>query len=65
MSKEIIENLAEQFKLNGMRGFEKIDKVVLDTVEPTIENGLLTPSMKPQLNSIKKKYEAQLLELCK
>lgn len=63
--KEIIENLAEQFKLNGMRGFEKIDKVVLDTVEPTIENGLLTPSMKPQLNSIKKKYEPQLLELCK
>lgn len=61
---ELIENLSEQYKANGMRGFEKIDRILIDTVEPSVDNGLLTPSLKPQFNSIKKKYEAQLLELC-
>ncbi|KAH0792786.1 AMP-binding enzyme family protein [Histomonas meleagridis] len=53
---EIIKSLEKVFIEKKMRGFERITNVVVETEEPTIENGLLTPSLKPQLNSFKKKY---------
>jgi long-chain acyl-CoA synthetase len=46
-----------------LRGFERIARVLLDSEEFSVENGLLTPSMKPQWPSLKKKYEASLIEL--
>jgi long-chain acyl-CoA synthetase len=61
--KEIIESLGRVWKERGMRGFERISYCVVDTVEPTIENGLLTPSMKPQYASLRRKYEDDLLAL--
>ena len=60
---EIIANLAEVHKQQNMRGFEIISKVFITLDEPTVENGLLTPSMKPQFNAIKTKYEKDLLAL--
>lgn len=63
LKKEIIDNLAEVHKDAKMRGFEKITNILIDTQEPTVENGLLTPSMKPQFNSLKSRYEADLLKL--
>jgi long-chain acyl-CoA synthetase len=48
-----------------LRGFERIAKVMLDDEEFSVENGLLTPSMKPQWPALKKKYEAAMIELYK
>jgi long-chain acyl-CoA synthetase len=48
---------------NELRSFERIDSVLLDSDEFSIENGLLTPAMKPQWTSLRKKYEALLLRI--
>ena len=60
---ELLASLKASFEQHKMRGFERLQNILIDTEEPTVENGLLTPSMKPQFNSIKKKYETQLLAL--
>jgi long-chain acyl-CoA synthetase len=61
--REINDSLARVHEQRKLRGFERIAGVLVDTVEPTIENGLLTPSMKPQYAAFKRKYEADLLAL--
>lgn len=61
--KEILQSLNKIYVERKLRGFEKIKFIIVDTFEPTVENGLLTPSMKPRLAALKKKYEPQLLEL--
>ncbi|EAX86836.1 AMP-binding enzyme family protein [Trichomonas vaginalis G3] len=60
---EMLKNLDELAKERNLRGFEKLPAIILDDVEFTIENGLLTPSQKPQLSKLKSKYEARLVEL--
>lgn len=46
-----------------MRGFERIVGVHISLEEFSIQNGLLTPSMKPQLISLRKRFEKELTEL--
>jgi long-chain acyl-CoA synthetase len=60
---EVMESLKKVHKDRGLRGFERIGGVVIDLDEPTVDNGLLTPSLKPQLVACKKRYEPRLLEL--
>lgn len=60
---EILQKLLQTAVSNNLRGFEKIKHVLIDVEEFTVENGLLTPSMKPQWQSLRKKYEAALLSL--
>ena len=57
---EVIADLAEVHKFRGLRGFERIKHVLVRLDEPTVENGLLTPSLKAQLNKIKIKYIDEL-----
>jgi long-chain acyl-CoA synthetase len=54
--KHIIAALNEVAEAQKLRGFERIKRVLVDTIEPSIENGLVTPSMKPQYNTIKQRY---------
>ncbi|OHT02251.1 putative AMP-binding enzyme protein [Tritrichomonas foetus] len=61
--KEILQSLEKVFVERKLRGFERIKYIIVDTFEPTIENGLLTPSMKPNLAALRKRYEPQLLDL--
>ena len=61
--KEIIEGLNKIFVQRKLRGFERIKYIIVDTYQPTIENGLLTPSMKPQFAALRKRYEQQITEL--
>jgi long-subunit acyl-CoA synthetase (AMP-forming) len=63
VTKEVMESLKKVHQDRGLRGFERIAGVIIDLEIPTPENGLLTPSMKPQLVGCKKRYEARLLEL--
>ncbi|EAY06876.1 AMP-binding enzyme family protein [Trichomonas vaginalis G3] len=60
---DMIKNLDELAKARNLRGFEKLTAILLDDVKFTIDNGLLTPSQKPQLSKLKNKYEARLIEL--
>jgi len=57
---EIVASLLDVFKERQLRGFERIRNVIIDTVEPTVDNGMLTPSMKPQFASLKRRYVAEL-----
>ncbi|EAY06577.1 AMP-binding enzyme family protein [Trichomonas vaginalis G3] len=57
VKKTMMDNLDKVYNDEHLRGFEKILNIYLDTEPFTIENGLLTPSQKPQINKIKAKYE--------
>jgi len=61
--KEIQEALEKVFINKKLRGFERISNFIIDIEEPTIANGLLTPKMAPQFQSLRRKYEKQLLSL--
>ena len=60
---EIISRLDATASKSNLRRFERINRILIDTEEFSIDNGLLTPSMKPQWQSLRKKYEAKLLKL--
>lgn len=60
---EIIAELKIIHQKNKLMGFERISRIHLDLEEFTVDNGLLTPSMKPQWQALRKKYEAILVEL--
>ena len=59
----LMNNLNEVFVHEKLRGFEKLADILIDNDPFTIENGMLTPSQKPQINAIKNKYEVKLNEL--
>ena len=60
VKEELVASLHKIYEEYKLRGFERITHIVVDTQEPTVENGLLTPSMKPQFASLKAKYGEQL-----
>ena len=62
-NQEMITNLEMLAKERKLRGFEKLPAIILDTDDFTVENGLLTPSLKPQLSKLRAKYEYRLIEL--
>ncbi|OHT04328.1 AMP-binding enzyme family protein [Tritrichomonas foetus] len=62
-AKEIVENMEKAAENEKLRGFERINQIILDDTEFTVENGLLTPSQKPKLSAMRSKYEARLIEL--
>jgi long-chain acyl-CoA synthetase len=59
---EVLALLRKTAEQQGIPGFGRVASVLLDDEEFSVENGLLTPSMKPQWPSLKKKYEASLIE---
>ena len=63
--KFLMERLEEQFTMRKMNGYERLKDIFIETEEPTIENGLITPSMKPQYNAMRKKYDKVLEDLYK
>ncbi|KAK8866684.1 hypothetical protein M9Y10_009651 [Tritrichomonas musculus] len=63
VKQEILESLAKIHKLMEMRGFERISDIVIELEEPTNENGLMTPSMKPQYATFKRRF-GEDLEAC-
>ena len=61
--KEMIEILRQQALKLQLRGFERIADIAFDDEPFSIKNGLLTPSLKPQLHSLRTKYESVLLKV--
>jgi len=56
LHKHILENFLELAKANKLSGLEKIKKLHIDPEPMTIENDLLTPTMKIKRNIAKNKY---------
>lgn len=59
----LISALKDVHTKNQMRGFERISKILIDFEEFSIDNGLMTPSLKPQWQALRKKYESLLIDL--
>jgi long-chain acyl-CoA synthetase len=60
---QVIESLLAVYKLRKLRGFERVQHVLIRLDEPTVDNGLLTPTLKAQLKKIEGKYKADLDQL--
>jgi long-chain acyl-CoA synthetase len=61
--KELLSYLQEVHKHHSLRGFERIIDVHIDSEEFSIVNGLMTPPLKPQIQSLRRKYEQVLVKL--
>jgi long-chain acyl-CoA synthetase len=60
---DVLTSLDECHRTYELSGIERIKKVHLDDMEFTIDNGLMTPSMKPHFHQLTKKFAVQLKEL--
>ena len=56
LHKHILDNFLELAKANKLSGLEKIKKLHIDSEPMTIENDLLTPTMKIKRNIAKNRY---------
>ena len=50
---------------NGLKGFEVIKKIILFKEGFTIENNLITPTLKLKRHNLKKRFNNEILELYK
>jgi long-chain acyl-CoA synthetase len=60
---QIIASLKKVHEQRKLLGFERINHVIVKLDPPTVENGLLTPTLKAQLRKIEAKYRDELNEL--
>jgi len=61
----VLEDVKSIGKKAGLKGFEGIRKIYLDSELFTSENGLLTPTFKMKRNAAKERYSSQIKELYK
>jgi long-chain acyl-CoA synthetase len=60
VKKLIMKDLEQQAKAGGLKGFEKLKDIHIHHILFSIENGLLTPTMKSKRNELQKLFEKQL-----
>lgn len=60
LNKAVSDNLLELAKANKFSGLEKVKKLYLTADPFTIENDILTPTMKIKRNIAKKVYQAEI-----
>jgi long-subunit acyl-CoA synthetase (AMP-forming) len=63
VKQELLKSLLDKAEQLGLRHFEKILDLIVETVLFTPENGMLKESLEPHLPALRLKYEARLLEL--
>ncbi|CAG8710736.1 14517_t:CDS:2, partial [Racocetra persica] len=54
---ELLKHLKEHGKNNGLKGFEQVKAIYLDTEPFSVENGLLTSTLKAKRNVIAQQYK--------
>ena len=62
---EILNDMDKIGRKYDLKGFEIPKKIYLSKEDFTIENNMMTPTMKLKYNEIKKKYKNELEELYK
>ena len=65
LHKEIITDMDKIGRKNGLKGFEVIKKIILFKEGFTIENHLITPTLKLKRHNLKKRFNNEILELYK
>lgn len=60
VKKLIMDDLEIQAKAGGLKGFEKVKDIYLHDELFSIENGLLTPTMKSKRNDLQKRFQTEL-----
>ncbi len=65
LKKVILDDLIKLGKASGLKGFEQVRDVYMHHELFTIENGLLTPTMKAKRNEVQKYFQAQIDDLYK
>lgn len=60
VKKLILKDLEVQAKLGGLKGFEKVKDIYLHDELFSIENGLLTPTLKSKRNELQKRFQYEL-----
>lgn len=65
LKKEILKDITSHGKNGGLKGFEQVKDLHLHSELFTIENGLLTPTMKSKRNELEKLFKKELAEMYK
>ena len=63
VERDILRSMDEVGRAEGLKGFEVVKRVLLVDEEFTVENGLLTPTMKVKRHAVGKRYEREIKEL--
>lgn len=61
----ILKDIVAQGKMGGLKGFEQVKNIHLHDDLFSVENGLLTPTMKAKRNELQKLFQGQLDEMYK
>lgn len=64
VNKAILEDLVRLGKHSGLKSFEQVKGITLHPELFTVENGLLTPTMKAKRAALKNYFKSQIDELC-
>lgn len=57
VKKEVLKELTDVAKTNGLKGFERVRDIGLVSEAFTIENGMMTPSQKLKRHDLLRKYK--------
>jgi len=63
VERDILKSMDEVGRAEGLKGFEVVKRVLLVDEEFSVENGLLTPTMKVKRHAVAKRYESEIREL--
>ena len=63
VEKDVLRGMQEVGKAEGLKGFEQVKRVLLIDEEFSVENGMMTPTMKVKRHAVAKRYERELREL--
>jgi len=63
VERDVLKSMEEVGKAEGLKGFETVKRVLLVDEEFSVENGLLTPTMKVKRHAVGKRYEREIREL--
>ena len=63
LKKQILNDMEEIGRKNDLKGFEMVKQIYITNEPFTIENNLLTPTLKIKSNEIRKKYAKEIADM--
>lgn len=65
LKETILKDMQSQGKIGGLKGFEQVKNIHIHNELFTLENGMLTPTMKAKRNELQKVFQTQLNDMYK